>query len=293
MNIIKLDNISFGYAKQDFINNLSLEIPEKSIYGFIGPNGAGKTTIIKLILGLLKLKSGRIYIKGMELNSQKLANLPKTGSLINSPSLYTHLTAYENLKIYKLLYKLSDDDVLDALIKVGLSAEKNKLVKHFSMGMKQRLGIAIALLNKPELIILDEPFNSIDPIGRNILKELIKELQPKGVTFFISSHELAEIEKICSHLAIIDKGSILYNGSIESFLIHQPKKIRIICSNQLHLYNKLQSKGYLIEKDLVLIRNNDDFSRLLKYIASVDIDIYSIDTIIGGLELFFSNINNT
>jgi len=290
MNIIELKNISFSYDKTDFINNLSLDIPTKSIYGFVGPNGAGKTTIIKLILGLLNSDSGTIYINGNNLKKQNTYSHKKIGSLVESPSLYLHLTALENMNVAKLLYNLTEDNVISALTKVGLFEERNKIVKNFSMGMRQRLGIALAIINKPNLIILDEPFNSIDPNGRNALKRLLKELRDSGVTVFISSHELAEVEKICTHLAIIDKGNIVYNGSIESFLINQPKKIRIVCSNQILLYKSLQEKGFSIEGDLVVINNKESFSKLLHSITAMNIDIYSIDTITGGLELFFSHL---
>lgn len=219
-NIISIKNLDFAYTKnKSQFTNLNLSIPKGSIYGFLGPNGAGKSTLIRLLLGLVKPKGGAIEILGKDLRNNKISILSKIGSLIEHPSLYSHLTGYQNLEIANR-YKGSIDknELIKLLTLVGLEHAKDDNVKSYSLGMKQRLGIAIAMVAEPELLILDEPINGLDPEGIKKIRSLLLNINKKyKTTIFISSHLLSEIENTCTHIAIINKGAVLYNGTIIDF----------------------------------------------------------------------------
>ena len=219
-NIISIKNLDFAYTKnKSQFTNLNLSIPNGSIYGFLGPNGAGKSTLIRLLLGLVKPKGGAIEILGKDLRNNKISILSKVGSLIEHPSLYSHLTGYQNLEIANR-YKGSIDknELIKLLTLVGLEHAKDDNVKSYSLGMKQRLGIAIAMVAEPELLILDEPINGLDPEGIKKIRSLLLNINKKyKTTIFISSHLLSEIENTCTHIAIINKGAVLYNGTIIDF----------------------------------------------------------------------------
>ena len=214
--IIKTSNLSYQYAKGiKTLSDISLQVERGSIYGFLGPNGSGKTTTLSLLLGLLKNQQGDIEIFGQHLQSDRINILKKIGALVETPSVYGHLTARENLEVYRKDYGVSGDRIDEVLHTVGLTDTGKKLVKRFSLGMKQRLAIALALLPKPELLILDEPSNGLDPAGIIELRELVKTLNKKyGMTIVISSHLLAEVEKMVSHVGIIYKGELLFQGTL-------------------------------------------------------------------------------
>jgi ABC-2 type transport system ATP-binding protein len=214
--IIKTSNLSYQYAKGiKTLSDISLQVERGSIYGFLGPNGSGKTTTLSLLLGLLKNQQGDIEIFGQHLQSDRINILKKIGALVETPSLYGHLTARENLEVYRKDYGVSGDRIDEVLHTVGLTDTGKKLVKRFSLGMKQRLAIALALLPNPELLILDEPSNGLDPAGIIELRELVKTLNKKyGMTIVISSHLLSEVEKMVSHVGIIYKGELLFQGTL-------------------------------------------------------------------------------
>lgn len=198
------------------VKNLNMKVPKGVIYGFLGPNGAGKTTTMKLLLGLIHQNKGDVYLLGQKMtlkNRTQLALL--TGSLIESPGFYGHLTAQENLEIIAKYKGLQEDDIIEALKIVKLYDRKDEKVKKYSLGMKQRLGIAMALMGKPSLIILDEPTNGLDPAGIQEIRELIRSLPEKlGTTVLISSHLLSEIEQMADYVGIINKGELIYQGHI-------------------------------------------------------------------------------
>ncbi|KAA0989180.1 ABC transporter ATP-binding protein [Dyadobacter aurulentus] len=197
------------------VNELNLRVPRGSIYGFLGPNGAGKTTTLRLVLGLIKQQRGQIHIFGKPLGHNRVAILKQIGSLIDSPSFYGHLTAAENLMVYQKLYQCPKDRIREVLEMVGLPNTGNKKAGRFSLGMKQRLGIAIALLHNPGFLILDEPTNGLDPNGMIEIREmLIRMNREHGISVLVSSHLLAEMEKLVSHVGIIDKGRLIYEGTL-------------------------------------------------------------------------------
>jgi ABC-2 type transport system ATP-binding protein len=198
---------------------VNLQVSEGSIYGFLGPNGAGKTTTLKLILGLLKKQHGEIHLFGRPFEHDRVETLRRIGSMIESPSLYGHLTATENLKILQKVYRCPKERMQEVLTLVGLARTGSKRVSQFSLGMKQRLGIALALLHSPSLLILDEPTNGLDPNGMLEIRELLQSLnRERGVTILISSHLLSEIEKLVTHVGIINRGTILFQGTLADLL---------------------------------------------------------------------------
>jgi len=204
-------------TKKNRVHELDLEVREGEIYGFLGPNGAGKTTTLKMLLGLVKPSAGAIRIFGESLGEKRSAILRQTGSLIESPSYYGHLTGLENLRVVQRLRGLPDRNVEEALRIVRLEKHRDKKAEAYSLGMKQRLGIAMALLAFPRLLILDEPTNGLDPAGMEEIRELIKTLPGRyGMTVLLSSHLLAEIEQIATSVGIINEGRMVFQGSLDS-----------------------------------------------------------------------------
>lgn len=210
-NILTTKDLCKKFKKQKANNNISITVRKNSIYGLLGPNGAGKSTLLKMVTGMINPSSGEIYFNGKPWNRKDLANI---GALIESPPIYENLTAFENLKVRALLYNLPNSRIKEVLEIVELTNTGKKKAGQFSMGMKQRLGIAIALLNNPALLILDEPTNGLDPIGIQDLRELILSFPQKGITVILSSHILSEVEQIADDIGIIANGMLWYEDSI-------------------------------------------------------------------------------
>ena len=210
--MIQTKNLNKSYKKQEVNKDISLLVPKNSIYGLLGPNGAGKSTLLKMLTGMINPTSGEIIYKEKPWSRNDLLEI---GSLIEQSPIYENLTARENLKVRTLLYNLPDSRIEDVLEIVNLTNTGNKKAGKFSMGMKQRLGIAIALLNNPKLLILDEPTNGLDPIGIGDLRELIKSFPKKGITVIISSHILSEVEQIADYIGIIANGQIWYQEKVQ------------------------------------------------------------------------------
>lgn len=213
---IQTNNLMFRRGNIPVINDLNLHVPQGSIFGLLGPNGSGKTTTIRLLLGLLRPASGMVHMLGLPFAAHRLEILTRIGSLVELPTLYLHLTGYENLEITRLLRNLPKTNIASSLQAVGLESSANKKVGTYSLGMRQRLGIALALVGNPELLILDEPTNGLDPAGILDMRNLILALNREhGKTILISSHFLSEIEKIATDLAILNDGRMLYQGTLE------------------------------------------------------------------------------
>jgi len=209
--IIQTNRLCKDLKKQHAVSNVSLSITRNSVYGLLGANGAGKSTTLKMITGMLRPTSGEIFFEGHPWSRGDLADI---GALIESPPLYENLTAKENLKVRTLLLGLPDSRINEVLETVSLTDTGNKRAGHFSMGMKQRLGIAIALLNQPKLLILDEPTNGLDPIGIQDLRNLIRSFPEQGITVILSSHILSEVELIADYIGIMSNGMLGYEAEI-------------------------------------------------------------------------------
>ncbi|WP_426451968.1 lantibiotic protection ABC transporter ATP-binding protein [Paenibacillus sp. S-38] len=210
--ILQTNSLCKTYKKQLAVKDVSLAIPEHSVYGLLGPNGAGKSTTLKMLTGMLRPTSGEIWFQGKPWAREALALI---GALIEAPPLYDNLTAKENLKVRSAVLGLPDSRIQEVLEIVELTDTGRKRAGQFSMGMKQRLGIAIALLNHPKLLILDEPTNGLDPIGIQEQRELIRSLPSKGITVILSSHILSEVEQIADYIGIIAGGSLRHQGAVD------------------------------------------------------------------------------
>ena len=209
--ILETKELTKKFGRQKAVDNLSLQIEKNSVYGLLGPNGAGKSTTLKMITGMLHKTSGEILFEDKPWSR---ADLEKIGALIEMPPLYDNLTAWENLKVRTLLLGLPDSRIQEVLEIVDLKNTGKKKRGQFAIGMKQRLGIAIALLNHPRLLILDEPTNGLDPLGIQELRDLIKSFPEQGITVILSSHILAEVEQIADHIGIINNGRLEYQNAI-------------------------------------------------------------------------------
>jgi len=208
-NIIETKNLTKEYKDFKALDKVSINIEEGKVYGLLGPNGAGKSTFLKLITQIIKPSYGQIIFRGHEISQNDLS---KIGSIIENPAIYPNLTAYENLKVLTTLLDIEEERINKVLKIVGLTNTGNKLAREFSLGMKQRLGIAMALINNPKLLILDEPTNGLDPVGIAELRELIKSFANEGITVLISSHILSEIDQVADKVGILVNGKLAYEG---------------------------------------------------------------------------------
>ena len=226
--ILKTTNLCKNFKGQTAVNNVSLNIQRNSVYGLLGPNGAGKSTILKILTGILRPASGEIEFDGHAWNRSDLQSI---GALIEMPPLYENLTAYENLKVRTLALGLPDTRIEEVLRIVDLTDTRKKKSGHFSLGMKQRLGIALALLASPKLLILDEPTNGLDPIGIQELRELICSFPAHGITVILSSHILSEVEQIAGHIGIISAGKLGYESKINKGTSLEEIFMRVVAAN--------------------------------------------------------------
>ncbi|MEH6888122.1 ABC transporter ATP-binding protein [Priestia megaterium] len=247
--IIRTENLTKRYGDHIIVDSLNLDIKEGQIYGFLGPNGAGKTTTIRMLLSLIAPSSGKIEIFGLDLNEHRKKILNQLGAFVDSPYYYGHLTGYENLDVIQKMLGRDNGKILKVLETVGLNQAKDKLVKTYSLGMRQRLGLAFALLNEPKLLILDEPTNGLDPAGIHEIRELLKSLaRDKGYTIFLSSHNLNEIELIATHVGMIQNGKMIYQGTLEKVLSQGDYQIEIGTTDNLQASSQLNKHGYSTTK---------------------------------------------
>ncbi len=296
--IIETKNLSFSFGKFKVLNKISLHVPQGSIYGFLGPNGAGKTTTIKILLSLLKIKSHKAYLFGKDITGWRLYTLERTGAMVEMPSLYDHLTGYENVEITRILRGLDKKRTDEVLKIVHMTRDAQRFVRHYSTGMKQRLSLAAALLSEPELLILDEPINGLDPGGIIEIRNLLIKLnQTRGITIFLSSHILSEIEKLCTHVAIINKGNLLYQGTMEEL---QQKKTSI---NRLNIETDDNEKAAgILRKEYTVVpgENNliceykakDESANIIRLLVENGLAVYQAKIEVTDLEDSFLSIIN-
>lgn len=256
MNIIETHDLCKQYGSALRVAHLDLDVPEGSVYGFLGPNGAGKSTTLKMILGLVHPTRGSIRVLGKSMdNANRLSVLRQVGSLIESPSYYGHLTGEENLRIVQTLRGVPERNIQEVLQIVRLDGQRGKKVAHYSLGMKQRLGLAAALLGYPKLLILDEPTNGLDPAGIQEMRELICSLPERfGMTVVVSSHLLSEIDQMADHVAIIRAGELVFQDTLEALHGRSRHHLALRTTNNAVAHSLLTEKsvpcqeeeGYLI-----------------------------------------------
>ena len=278
MNILKVEKLCKKVGKKEILKNVSFQIDEGDILAFIGPNGAGKTTTIKCILGLQRLTKGSITINGYDIKKDFVKAITHVGCLVESPDVYMYLTGMENLKIQAQMYKnVVLDDILRVVELVGLEQVIHDKVSKYSLGMRERLGIAMALLNNPKLLVLDEPTNGLDPEGIKDLRVLLKRLAKTGVGILISSHNLSELENFCNRVCIISKGKILEEASILD--LKQMDEARYV----LKVEDSKKVKEYLTNLDKVLdkqhievFKDEEEVAEFITLLVKHDIKVYEV-----------------
>ncbi len=216
------------FGTQLAVDDVNLVVPEAGVYGFLGPNGAGKTTTIRMLLGLIRPNAGEVRLFGEALAANRQTLMRRVGALVEMPSLYPHLTGCENLEVTRRLLSAPHELIDRALNIVQLTGDAHRRVREYSLGMRQRLGLALALLNKPELLILDEPTNGLDPAGIHEMRDLIRRLPAEfGITVFLSSHLLSEVELIASSIGIIHQGRVLFQGTLAALQAQRQEHLTI------------------------------------------------------------------
>ena len=296
-SIIQTTELDFYFKDFKALNKINLNVPEGSIYGFLGPNGAGKTTTIRILLDLFHSKPGQVKLFGQELLPNKVELLGKVGALIENPSIYKHLTGRQNLEVVRRMIGAPKSRIDEVLKIVRLTDNANKKAKNYSLGMCQRLGLASALLNDPDLLILDEPTNGLDPSGIIEMRELIIRLNKEhGKTIFLSSHILTEIEKMATDVAIIDQGKIMYEGKLDGLHSNDPTQfLEIKLDNVQKAIEVIKELSYTISeqdsKTITLpIADKTDISKINKALVQNDIEVYQLKSTEETLEAIFLNL---
>ncbi|USY32790.1 ABC transporter ATP-binding protein [Bacillus velezensis] len=295
--IVVTHDLTKKYKKHTSVDGLNLRIRRGEIYGFLGPNGAGKTTTIRMLLGLIKPTKGNIEIFGQNLNKNRLQILQRIGSLVESPTYYGNLTGYENLEAVRRLRGLPEQRVNEVLETVRLSRVANRLTKEYSLGMKQRLGIAVALLSSPDLLILDEPTNGLDPSGIQEIRELIKELPKSGMSVIVSSHLLSEIDQMATQVGIINNGRTIFQDSIAS--LHQKRKplLKVGVSDVIEAKTILNRKGLKVDlqkNDLWLSQTEPEFvSEINSILLHSGLSVFRLEEKTRSLEDIFLELTGT
>lgn len=298
MNCIEIKGLTHHFSKENIIlNDININVKEGSIYGFLGPNGAGKTTTLRLLIGLLRQQQGDIQVFGHSLAQKRTEILRGVGSLIESPSLYSQLTAIENLKVWQKVYQCPKNRIQEVLDLVGLGETGNKKTSQFSLGMKQRLAIAIALLHSPKLLILDEPTNGLDPNGIVEMRELLKKLnQEQGITIMVSSHLLLEIEKLVTDVGIIHKGKMLFEGNLADLKQRQNELAQVVFEvNNLKKARPILAQNNIeaaFENGKIMLHapSKNTIALLNQQFVHEGISVYGISTIRQDLEAIFMEI---
>nr|WP_283945820.1 ABC transporter ATP-binding protein [Paenibacillus amylolyticus] len=293
--IVETHNLSKSYGGTNRVHQVNLAVETGQIFGFLGPNGAGKTTTLKMLLGLIKPTEGTVKVFGKDLNKHRPSILNQTGSLIESPSYYGHLTGLENMKVMQRLRNVPNKNIDEALKIVRLENQKHKQADQYSLGMKQRLGIAMALLAFPSLLILDEPTNGLDPAGIGEIRELIKSLPGQyGITVLLSSHLLSEIEQIATSVGIISDGKLLFQGTMQSLQANNKTTIRFQTTDTTRAEKILLTQGYMPTvhgKQLVFnYLRDEEVSQMNKVLVEHDIPVIRIEEHKKSLEDIFLDL---
>ena len=313
-SLLKIKNVKKAYRKYNLfgkevskfsaLNGLNLNVNKGQIYGFLGPNGAGKTTTIKCIIGILEADSGEIIIDGKNIKNNELYFKNKIGFLPEQVGLYGRLTAKETLQFYGGFFDLSTDEIekrgKNLLARLGLEKDSNRKVAEYSLGMRKRLALCVALLNNPEILVLDEPTSGLDPRGVKALRVVLKDLNKKGLTIILSSHVLTEVQEICSHVGIINRGKLIREESIEDIrkeiekksikLLLKVKKFSANDAKDLLKNNKIKNLNQKFNgkhEELIVELKEENIPWVTDYLVSKGIQIYSIEPQRNSLEDIF------
>ena len=296
--VLEIKNLTKTYGKRKVIDNISLEIQEGEIFGFLGPNGSGKTTTIKMILRLIEKDSGEIKIKGYDNKREFEKAMEYIGAIVENPDMYNYMSGKDNLKLHARLRNIDKKRIDEVLELVGLKDRAKEKVKKYSLGMKQRLGLALTLLHKPRVLILDEPTNGLDPAGIKQLRNILKEIAHKnGVAVFVSSHILSEMQLMCDKIAVIDNGKIVKTENITH--MEQPEdnesideiieiKVKDVSKAIEILKQNFELQPRLVEGNINITISNEKIPKVVKELAINDVEIHSVTPKEQSLEdLFF------
>lgn len=296
MHCLETRDLCHRYPNGDSaLEDINLRVPQGSIYGFLGPNGAGKTTTLRLVLGLLKTQRGEVSIFGKRFDAHRIEILRNIGALIESPSLYDHLSACENLRVLQRIYRVPYTRIGEVLSLVGLPDTGSKKVREFSLGMKQRLSIAIALLHRPSLLILDEPTNGLDPNGivemRNLLIRLNRE---DATTIVISSHLLAEIERLATHVGIIHRGKMLFQGTLQQLRQRRRQTVTLSTNDDpraLRIVAEQTPSARIVDGKLLLpAMSNAQIASVNRRLVGLGVDVHALGSSGDDLEAIFMDM---
>ena len=278
--ILRCENLKKNFGKKEILKGVSLKLTEGDILGFIGPNGAGKTTTIKLILGLQSITSGKVFINGYDIETDFTKAIEGVGTIVESPDLYMYMSGYENLKLVANLYKNVDKQRIDEIVKlVGLENRIKDKVSKYSLGMRQRLGIAQAILHKPNLLILDEPTNGLDPEGIKEVKTLLKKLaEEENMAILISSHNLAELDTFCNKICIIKNGEVVETNDIDTFKKDVKNNCYILEVEDSSVISSIINYkiDILTEREIRVYIEKEEVPLLLKELILRNVKVYSV-----------------
>lgn len=293
--ILETHQLTKSYKGEEVVRNLNLRLKEGEIYGFLGPNGAGKTTTIRMLLGLIRATSGEIRMFGKDMRAHRLDNLRQVGSMVESPSYYAHLSGEDNLETIRRIIQVPKQRIQEVLELVRLTKVADRKVKEYSLGMKQRLGIASALLGNPRLLILDEPTNGLDPAGIIEIRELIQKLPGSyGITVLLSSHLLAEIEQFCTHIGIIARGELLYQDEIGALRSQANSRLEFVTNDPPRTAQLLKEMGVdntaAVQGVYTETIENAQVGQLVKRLVEHNIDLYRIKEHTSSLEDIYLDI---
>ena len=288
---VTTENLTKRYGDRIVVDDLFLRIPEGCVYGFLGPNGAGKSTTMKMLLSLIEPSDGEVQILGKSMTrATRRSLLGRIGSLIEAPPGYAHLTGAENMRLIQRLLHLDDAQIEHAVQVVHLTEQMNKKVREYSLGMKQRLGIAMALARQPQLLILDEPTNGLDPAGIEEIRELMIHLASGGVTVMISSHLLAEIDRMADVLGVLSQGRLVFQGSREELFERSIPDLLVVTPQADAAANLV--RGCRRERNGIRVQGcgQEDAARLIVRLVQAGIPIHEVHRIQQSLEEVFMDL---
>lgn len=279
--VLELKNVSKSFGKRKVIDNLSLEVKEGEIYGFLGPNGSGKTTTIKMILRLMDEDSGEIKVNGYDTKKQFEKAMECIGAIVENPDMYRYMTGKDNLKLHARIRNVDEKRIEEVLEMVELKGRENEKVGKYSLGMKQRLGLALTLLHKPKVLILDEPTNGLDPAGIKKLRDILKEIAHKeGVAVFVSSHILSEMQLMCDKVAVLDNGKIVKTEEITNTEENPTEILEIRVKDKEKaiqiLKEKFEIETKLEKNNIEITLSTDKVPTVVKELAMADVEIKAV-----------------